>query len=164
MVHTRKLLDLSLDPDWESVHTVREKTNAVLKAERWSRDLVDAVTMCITELTENAIKYGNDVHTDTQIRAKIAVIDNLITVTVTNRVNQKSDLNSLIRHIDELKVSETSRDLHVEKLKEIMKYPEKVRSELGLYRISHEGNFVIEYRIETDVLFVEATRPIVKTI
>lgn len=162
MKHKKILLEFTLAANWHSTVSVRARTASRLKAEGWDSDIIDAVTMCITELTENAVKYGIDAETDSKIHAEVIRDGNQIVVRVSNRVEKNRKFKSLIKAIEELHSTENPEELHLERMKEILYNPKKGSSKLGIYRIAYEGNFSINCKIEDGVLTVFAVHSIGK--
>jgi len=54
-----EVLNLRIDPEWEEIETVRQACSDFLAAKEFSDEAVHALTMVVSELTENDIKYGS---------------------------------------------------------------------------------------------------------
>ena len=55
----KKTSKFSVKPDWDEIEKVRNESTQFLQTHGLSDDTVHALSMIISELIENGIKYGN---------------------------------------------------------------------------------------------------------
>lgn len=158
MKKSQNVVEYSLAANWDSAVLVREQTAAVMREKGFDNAVTEAVTMCITELTENAIKYGTDAENGTQIQAQVTHDQNHIVVSVSNHTDSERKLHTLTKTIDALRGDQSPGELHIQRLREIMKNPKRGSSRLGIYRIAYEGDFSVSYQLEDGLLTIVATR------
>jgi len=163
MTRSQKIIDYSLEAEWDSAVTVRETTAAALQQTGYDDVVIEAVTMCITELTENAVKYGNDAAQGSKILASVHQNKTDIIVSVSNSIEHEQIISPLVKTLDALREAQNPGDLHIQRMREIMKSPKKGSSRLGIYRIAYEGDFKLGYKLKDGILTVEAKRKLLVT-
>ena len=160
MEQSQKVIEYSLDAHWDSAVVVRERTAATLQEQGYDAEVVEAATMCITELTENAVKYGNNAEDGTKINASITRRGDNLVISVSNKIAPNQKINALQKTLNALNNAQNPGELHIQRMREIMKSPKKGSSRLGIYRIAYEGEFKLDCKLEDGVLTVEATREV----
>ncbi|MHC4459400.1 MAG: hypothetical protein ACYS0I_20350, partial [Planctomycetota bacterium] len=55
----KRSIKLMIDANWEKIENIRTESSQFLTSHSFSKEIVDAVTMIISELAENSIKYGS---------------------------------------------------------------------------------------------------------
>ena len=156
-------LSLHIPPDWEQVSVVRRKTAAFLGGLDIPRDVVDAISMVATELTENATKYGAFDDRDPRILVRVALAPRQVTVEVTNPVNADDssvDLVRLDRMVQWIRGFQDPFEAYIQRLKELSSENlSSTESRLWLVRIAYEGQSVLDFYVNEDnVLAVSAMR------
>jgi hypothetical protein len=160
----QRMLRLQIEPDWEKVDHVREHSAVFLREQGVSIEAIDAVTMVVCELTENAVKYG-------RFDGGAGTIS--VTVTLGSRA-VTAEVKSPVAHADEEAVAKLDYmiqwirgfqdpfEAYLERLKEVsaqhMSSPE---SGLGLVRIAYEGHSILDFYIDDqNLLAVSAVYPL----
>ncbi len=139
-------------------HHIRDARALVVEAlADASADLRDATGMAISELLENAMKYGESVPGMAGASYTLAVSDDVIRIEVKNGVGATETLDQLRARIDAMAAAEDKEALYVERLQEILENP-AVGGRLGLFRIACEGGFDLACTFEAPVVTVIATR------
>jgi anti-sigma regulatory factor (Ser/Thr protein kinase) len=153
-------IKLSIQPEWDRIGGVREKTADLLKNR--DKDLIDDAVMAVTELMENAIKYGMANAAVADIDFRLADQGDRIVIKVSNKVKQKGDIYNLIAKIDKIKSSQDLAGLYAERMKELMDNSNPGKTQLGLYRIAYEGNFKLDCEYQDGVITITAERSLQK--
>lgn len=140
-------------------HHIRDARALVLEAlADASPDLRDATGMTISELLENAMKYGESVPGMAGASYSLAVGDELIRIEVKNGVGATETLEQLRTRIDAMAQAEDKEALYIERLQEILENP-AAGGRLGLFRIACEGGFDLAFEYDEPIVTVIATRP-----
>lgn len=152
--------NLSVIPKWDEVEKIRNKTTNFLKSQRLSKDTVYSVTMIISELSENAIKYGNFKNPKDRVKVSIQIADGNIMTEVVNPVdmNEYGHLKRLDKTIQWIRGYQDPFEAYLERLKEVSRKPfNDEESGLGLVRIAYEGRAILDFYVgEDDILNVSA--------
>ena len=146
----KRSINLKLKPKWDEIEKIRKKSSAFLESHGFPYDTVHALTMVISELTENAIKYGNFKQAKDKVLVSTHVGENIITIEVVNPTNgeEQKNLRKLDRSIQWIRGFQDSFEAYIEKLKEVSKKPlSDGESGLGLVRIAYEGKAIIDFFI-----------------
>jgi len=152
-------LRFSIEPDWHEIDKSRNACMRFLETHGFSDDLVHSLTMILSELVENSIKYGTFKASNSEILIYLDIGRNLITIEVNNPVDARSTihLKRLDKTIQWIRGFQDSFEAYIEKLKEIAKKPlEDEESGLGLARIAYEGKAILDFCVVDDVLNVSA--------
>lgn len=153
--------NLQIKPDWSKIDAVRTRAAEFLGQHKIARDVVDAVSMVVCELVENAIKYGHfDPPAAADIGVTIDVEPRMITVEVKNPAGRGQDdnLSRLDRMIQWIRGYQDPFQAYFERIRVISAQSLRSReSGLGLVRIAYEGQSVLDFYIgHDDVLAVSA--------
>ena len=152
-------LNLKILPDWSEIEKIRNKGIHFLKIHGFSDDVIHSLTMILSELVENSIKYGDFTVSQPEIQIFVDIDRNLITIEVNNPVDSKNThhLKRLDRTIQWIRGYQDSFQAYVEKLKEISKKPlDDEESGLGLARIAYEGKAILDFFVLDNILNVSA--------
>ncbi len=152
-------LRLNIQPDWNEIDKIRTAGIRFLTKHGFEEDLVHSLTMILSELVENSIKYGDFGGSDTEVLINLDISRNLVTIEVNNPVNKKSanHLKRLDQTIQWIRGYQDSFQAYVEKLKEISKKPlDDEESGLGLTRIAYEGRAILDFFVMDNMLNVSA--------
>ncbi len=160
MTELKTLLDVSIFPVWKKITEIRNKTRDTLMLKGWDNSVIEAISMCITELTENAIKYGSNSKEQKTITIKMEVENGFVILKVSNYVTNDKHLNTFFQIIEKIKQVDNPEQLYINRLLELRDNPQKGISKLGLYRIAFEGGLSIGYTLENNILTVIARRTI----
>ena len=151
-------ISLSITPTWSILKDVREKTEKFVKSKGVAPEIIEATIMCASELVENAIKYGSDQPDNCNINFDLRAENNKIIVQVSNGIKEQKDVNSVVEHITKISNSDDPSKLYTERLMELMENPKPGISQLGLYRISYEGQFILDSKVSDSMLTIIAER------
>ncbi|MCJ7540618.1 MAG: ATP-binding protein [Desulfobacterales bacterium] len=151
---------LSVNPKWDEIEKVRNMATSFLKSHRLSKDTVYSVTMIISELSENAIKYGNFKQPEDRVDVSIHITDDNIMAEVINPVamSEYQHLKRLDQTIQWIRGFQDPFEAYLERLKEVSRKPfTDEESGLGLVRIAYEGRAILDFYVgEDDILNVSA--------
>jgi len=152
--------ELSIPSHWDELDSVRAKTENFLLQQKLSKDQVYAMVMTTSELTENAIKYGDSQGENVQVHISLSVYPKEIIIEVKNKIKDihDSDLRKLDENIQWIRGFQSHYEAYLEKIKLISgKSLEDGESGLGLVRIAYEGQCILDFYInEDDVLAMSA--------
>jgi hypothetical protein len=157
MEHTIKL---TLKPDWDEIEPAREKSAKFFETHGFAEDHVNSLIMVVSELAENAVKYGAYPDGGGSIGLGIEIGNKTVIIEVTNPV-KTGDL-SFLKHLDEtiqwIRGFQDPFEAYAIRLKEVATRPLADReSGLGLVRISYEGQSILDFFVSDDnVLSVSA--------
>jgi hypothetical protein len=153
-------MQLSVRPKWEEIEKARGKCGAFFCAQGLSNDSVHMLTMVISELIENGIKYGNFSPPGKKVEVSICIANRTLTVEVLNPVDDRAQdhLRRLDRTIQWIRGYQDPFEAYVERLKEVSKKPlTDDESGLGLVRIAYEGKAILDFFVQDNsVLNVSA--------
>lgn len=123
-------------------------------------ELRDAAAMTMSELIENAVKYGEPVEGMPGARFTMSIGDESVEIRVQNGSQDSASLAALQRTVDAIAgaVGQEAREaLYVARLQQLLEDTGS-GGQLGLYRIGFEGQFDLACTREGDVVTVTATR------
>ncbi|PKL17226.1 MAG: ATP-binding protein [Spirochaetae bacterium HGW-Spirochaetae-5] len=144
---------MSIKPEWENIEAVRVQTGTFLKIQKIQEDVMDAVIMNISELLENAIKYGNFNNGVNDVLASVSISERDITVEVKSPVKDEDDRH--FRRLDKIvqwvRGYQNPFEAYIEKIKEVSLQPiDDNQSGLGIVRIAYEGQSIIDFFVNDD--------------
>lgn len=150
-----KSIKLEIKPKWDEIEKIRNKSSQFLKSRGFSKDMVQAFTMVISELVENSIKYGKFRSSGNKVLIEILVTANSVIAEVTNPID-KTDLNNLKaldKRIQWIRGFQNPLEAYTERLNEVSKKPLKDESSgLGLVRIAYEGKAILDFFVSDNSL------------
>jgi len=152
-------LKLNIPPEWSEIENIRNAGIQFLETHGFSSDLVHSLTMILSELVENSIKYGDFEGFRSEVLIYLDIDKSLITIEVNNPVDGTNThhLKRLDKTIQWIRGYQDSFQAYVEKLREISKKPlEDEESGLGLARIAYEGKAILDFFVLDDTLNVSA--------
>jgi hypothetical protein len=150
-------LKLNIPPDWSEIENIRNAGIHFLETHGFSKDLIHSLTMILSELVENSIKYGYFAESDSEVLIYLDIDKSLITIEVKNPVDGDSTphLKRLDKTIQWIRGYQDSFQAYIEKLREISKKPlEDEESGLGLTRIAYEGKAILDFFVLDNTLNV----------
>ncbi len=149
-------LNYRIEPVWEIVETIRNRIESRLPGFR--KRIVDACIMAVSELLENAIKYGHSTQEKAGIELRFHVEKDKVAITVSNPVDSEADFTELARHIDRIRNADNLQDMFVNRMQAFLEGKNTMaKTQLGLIRIANEGGFKMDCRLEKKMLTVIAT-------
>jgi hypothetical protein len=151
----KRTMKLKVKPQWEEIEKVRNKSGTFLSSHGFPGDSVQALTMVISELIENSIKYGKFTPSEDKVALNIQVGNRMVTVEVVNPFDDRGykHLKKLDRTVQWIRGYQDPFEAYVEKLKEVAKRPlQDEESGLGLVRIAYEGKAILDFFVSEDDL------------
>ena len=150
-----KSIKLEIKPKWDEIEKIRNKSSQFLKSRGFSKDMVQAFTMVISELVENSIKYGKFRSPGNKVLVEILVGANSVIVEVTNPIDQSDlkNLKALDKTIQWIRGYQNPLEAYTERLNVVSKKPLKDESSgLGLVRIAYEGKAILDFFVSDNSL------------
>lgn len=145
--------------DWNEIEKTRMECRSFLEKQKLSDNIIDAVSMVVSELLENSLKYGAFSKAET-VHCTITVGDDEITVEVKSPVDRKNDqyFRKLDQTIQWIRGYQNPFEAYIEKLKEAsLKSFEDRESGLGLVRIAYEGQSILDFYVnEKNIIAISA--------
>lgn len=151
-------LQVTIDLNWGIIHQVWEEASVFLRG--YEKNIRDDTLMVISELLENAVKYGEVTLETGQIVFELKREADWLIIKVSNPVKNKGDINQVTAHIDRINTSGDPIGLYLERLSELKKGNAAGKIQLGLYRIAYEGEYSLHYIILNDVVTIIANRKV----
>jgi len=148
-----RTLHLKIAPSWSALKSSRERVTDLI--DEHCVKIRTATEITVSELLENAIKYGHS-----EIDFRVTITSSSIIIKVTNQVTSKEDLDNVRSHIERLNKQSDPYNLYTKRLEELAESSGDSRTQLGLYRIEMEGGFSLSYQYTDDRLTVTAQRTI----
>ncbi|MBW1934732.1 MAG: ATP-binding protein [Deltaproteobacteria bacterium] len=130
-------MKLTVSPKWEEIEKARAKSTEFLKVHGLEDETVYTVTMVISELIENSIKYGTFDSPESKITICIEIGPQLLTVEVINPVNETSEyhLNRLDKTIQWIRGHQDPFEAYIERVKPVFKeYTANLLYDLNVYK------------------------------
>jgi hypothetical protein len=147
----KRFLKLAVKPEWHEIEEARIEAGKYLQSLGLMTDSVHALTMVISELIENGIKYGSFAMPEDTVEVDIHQNENIITVEVINPLDPTDDaahnhLIKLDKTVQWIRGYQDPFEAYVEKLKEVSRRPlNDEESGLGLVRIAYEGKAILDF-------------------
>jgi two-component sensor histidine kinase len=157
LVPPRARLKVTIEPVWPTIRKIRHQVGEALAA--FPQSVRNAVTMAASELTENAIKYGESVESAETISFKFERYDEQIRIEVANGCTNLSAVHDLLECIEQIARTPDKESLYLARVQRLLENQDE-SGKLGLYRIALEGQFDLYGRYEDEVVTVAATRKI----
>lgn len=152
------VLQLTVRPQWEALDVARQEAVSFLRRHDFGEATINATEMVVCELTENATKYGAFEGPD-EVAIAITVQGATVTVEVRSPVSSANDehLQRLDRAVQWIRGFQNPFEAYVERLKEVSSQSlESNESGLGLVRIAYEGQSILDFFLDQNVLAVSA--------
>ena len=141
-----------IESAWKSIETVRVSCNDYLAERGMDRDIIDAVSMSLTELLENAVKFSEPA--TNSVEYSITINSKLIMIEVKNTLarNQDYHLDRLEKTVQWLRGFHNSFEAFYERLREVSMIAMDNHSDsgLGLARIAYEGRCIVDFYVNSD--------------
>jgi len=155
MKNTKDTMKVTLRPDWDEIEPLRLQAHDFFGSHRLSGDVIQSLVMVLGELLENSVKYGCYKVSDSQIQISINIGKKIITIEVTNPVDDSNldDLKRLDRMIQWVRGYQDPFEAYIERLKEVAKRPlHDKESGLGIVRVAYEGDVILDFFVSEDNL------------
>jgi anti-sigma regulatory factor (Ser/Thr protein kinase) len=154
-------LELSVAPVWSRVNDVRETLVRGARALELGEDHAYAIGLVVSELLENAIKYGHfSGSADDSIQVVVHIVSGVARVVVTNPVDAGSRHPQRLRAAVGRLSDASPLDAYVHRVSEILEEaptsqvhptaPGAVESGLGIFRVAHEAESSLSLRFLSD--------------
>ena len=144
---------------WDDIEPVRLSCNEYLNEKGMDQTITDAVSMSLTELLENAVKFSDP--ESGSIEYSINLDTKLIMIEVKNTLHKNQDyhLTKLEKTVQWLRGYHNSFEAFYEKLREVsmLALDNHSDSGLGLARIAYEGRCIVDFYVDSkNVIAVSA--------
>ena len=146
-------IELIMNPKWDEIEHIRNKSSRFLMSQGISNDSVQALTMVISELVENSVKYGKFSSPKNTVTIHIQINDNNVTTEVINPVDDTvfQHLKKLDKTIQWIRGFQNPIEAYTERLRVVSKKPlNDGDSGLGLARIAYEGKAILDFFVSED--------------
>ena len=143
---------MSVAADWLEIDNVYTASNKFFSSFNFDSNNVDRATMVTCELVENAIKYGNFEKNKT-VDVVVKIKKKKVTIIVKNPIGKKSEtyLRELDKTVQWIRGFQNSYEAYIERMKKISTEPMSyLKSELGIVRITYEGQAIIDFFIQEE--------------
>lgn len=153
-------LQLSLRPEWSQFDVLRQEAARYFEQRHLAPDTAATLAMVVSELAENAAKYGVFRRAGDAITVRIAHRDGAVTIEVGNPLGpQEHDhLVRLDRMIQWIRGFQDPFQAYLQRVKELSEEgPGSTESGLGLARIAYEGQARLDFVLrDPSVVLVSA--------
>lgn len=149
----KKSIEFNVKPDWDEIEKVRNESIDFFRSLKLTDDSIHSLSMIISELIENGIKYGNFKMLENKVVVSINIDRNIITIEVFNPVDESAfkHLSRLDHMIQWIRGYQDPFEAYIEKIKEVSKKPlNDAESGIGLVRIAYEGKAVLDFFVGAD--------------
>ncbi len=141
---------------WTQIRDIRESVVQLLS--NYEDDLKNGAAVMVSELVENAIKYGMSVPDMPEAIVEIRTVGNTLEIRVSNGISSSGSLDRLKSHLAQLETRDPM-EVFLERLT-ILAHGQAESTGLGIYRAAAEGEFVLKLEEEGNVMTVVAQRPL----
>ncbi len=124
-----------------------------------SEEIRLATVMVVSELLENAIKYGDRSPSAPPISLDVAIANGHVRIEMANATSSLEAVTRLADHVDRLTAASDKTVLWLKRVQELGNFPSD-HVGLGLYRVAIEGGFTLQWSYERPLVRVVATRSI----
>lgn len=143
----------TLAPDWDEIERLRRSAHIFMEEAGVKTATAQAVEMVLSELMENAVKYGAFSKQHNQITFDVELMGDVIVIEVTNPVTDKNlaHLKVLDRTIQWIRGFQDPFEAYVERVQEVAQKPmDDKTSGLGVVRVAYEGGAVLDFFLDED--------------
>lgn len=151
-------IQVEVSPVWGVINETKSKIKGLMLEDGASQGMADFTEIVVSELLENAIKYGYENNFLPYVSVKFDLTDTSVTVKVSNGIREDDNLDGFKKIMQKIETTENKESLYIERLMEIMENPDAKGSQFGLYRIVSECGFNLSFTAENHVLEVIAIR------
>jgi hypothetical protein len=144
----KKSIEFNVKPEWDEIEKVRNESADFLQSHELSDNTIHSLSMIISELIENGLKYGDFAKGNDKVVVHLNVATNAVTVEVVNPVDKSAykHLSKLDKTIQWIRGYQDPFEAYIERIKEVSKKPlHDMESGIGLVRIAYEGNGLLDF-------------------
>jgi hypothetical protein len=156
----KRSMRLAVKAKWGEIEKIRNKSSRFLESHGLTCDSVQALTMVISELIENSMKYGKFTPQKNKVTVDIHVAEDMVITEIINPIDETAykHLKELDKTIQWIRGYQDPFQAYAERLKTVSKKPlSDEESGLGLTRIAYEGKAILDFFLgEDDLLNVSA--------
>jgi len=141
-------IEFDIKPDWDEIEKIRNESTDFLQSQGISDDTVHSLSMIISELIENGIKYGNFDNGDYKVGVTLQLENDNVTIEVNNPVGRHAveHLSRLDKTIQWIRGYQDPFEAYINRIKEVSKKPlHDEESGIGLVRIAYEGKALLDF-------------------
>ena len=148
----------NIEPVWDRVASITDEIEDILKSK--NIPFVSSAIIVVSELIENAVKYGErgPEKSKSKIQISVSVDENKIKIEASNFIYDPLNINNVIEHIEKIKECGDPSIPYIERLHQLLDASPSEPTRIGLYRIAYEGKFKIDYKFENNWLVIFAER------
>src|SRR4030067_508361 len=148
-----KTLKISMKPEWDEIEQMRNKYGDFMRSHTLPNDIIHAVIMVVSELIENAIKYGIFKRENDFVDISLTIEKKIIIIEVKNPIDDSAI--PYLRHLDStiqwIRGYQDPFETYIIKLRQVSTKPQyDSESGLGLVRISYEGKSILDFYVTED--------------
>ena len=144
----KKSIEFNVKPDWGEIEKIRNESVDFMQSQELTDDTIHSLSMIISELIENGIKYGNFKIVENKVFVAINIERTTVTIEVLNPVDESSfnHLERLDKTIQWIRGYQDPFEAYIERIKEVSKKPlNDSESGIGLVRIAYEGEAMLDF-------------------
>ena len=141
-------IEFDIKPDWSAIEKVRNESTDFFQSHGISDDAVHSLSMIISELIENGIKYGNFSDLANKVFVSLNIDNNNVTIEVNNPVDHQAahHLSRLDKTVQWIRGFQDPFEAYIKRIKEVSKKPlQDEESGIGLVRIAYEGKALLDF-------------------
>lgn len=145
---SKRSIEFKINPDWDEIEKIRNDSVEFLQSHDLTDDTIHSLSMVISELIENGIKYGNFKVVENKVVVVINIERDTITIEVLNPIDKSAHkhLQRLDKTLQWIRGYQDPFEAYIERLKEVSKRSlEDGESGLGLVRIAYEGKAMLDF-------------------
>ena len=149
----KNILKLKVRPEWDEIEKARMESLSYFQEHGISDENIHSLSMIISELIENSIKYGKFKQKGTKVFVVISVKKKVVTIEVINPIDKNgfSHLSNLDKRIQWIRGYQDPSEAYIKRIQEVSKKPLKdEESGIGLVRIAYEGKAVLDFFVSED--------------
>lgn len=154
-------LKLRFRPVWEEIERIVTELSGFVRQYEFTPEQLNTFVMIVTELVENALKYGQDSSSGDDFCVSLEMQEHSLLVEVTNPIDDTASnhLQRLDHMVQWIRGYQDPFEAYIHRLKEVAKKSlSDPESGLGLARIAYEGGAILDFFVnDEDVLNVSAT-------
>lgn len=143
-----KSIKFKIKPSWDEIEKIRIESSDFLQSQGLSDETIHSLSMIVSELIENGIKYGNFKMVEKEVIVAINLNKNTVIIEVFNPVDESAfkHLSRLDKTIQWIRGYQDPFEAYIERLKEVSKKPlNDMESGIGLVRIAYEGKGLLDF-------------------
>lgn len=140
---------------WTQIKAIRHEVKDMLRD--YGDQVESSAAVAVTELVENAVKYGSSVGNNAGVVVEVRVSRGQLVIRVSNSVDNPSSVERLLQHVAQLESGGDPVEAFQRRLEELSQGRTESTG-LGVFRVAAEGGFYIKTEVADSVVTVVATR------